>query len=97
MRALLVSRSLPSALAMRAVVLWLLLRASLSMVLMVLSGLLPNPIAIIVICTIVGIVDIRRRRETMLWHNLGVSTTQLASLFLLTAVTGEMLLALTLL
>jgi lipopolysaccharide export LptBFGC system permease protein LptF len=56
----------------------------------------PGPVAIVVICAVVGIVDLRRRRETMLWENLGVSTLQLASLFMLVAAIGELLLALSL-
>jgi hypothetical protein len=102
LRALPLSRSVLRALVTRAVVLWMLLRAFLTAVFLLLPSSAvnggqaesphPDPVAIIVICTLVGVIDTRRRGEAMLWANLGVPMTQLTLLFAVTATVAETLL-----
>lgn len=53
----------------------------------------PNPIAVVILCALPGITDIRRRREGVFWTNLGVSSIQLTLLFTLVATAAEILLA----
>ncbi|MDB4883021.1 MAG: hypothetical protein JWL95_1787 [Gemmatimonadetes bacterium] len=107
MRALLFSRSLPIALAARAAASWALLRTLITAVFLlvppteatatrVAEPSSPNPIAVILLCVIVGIVDLRRRREIMLWGNLGVSLAQLTLFFAVIATIGELFIALVL-
>jgi hypothetical protein len=97
LRALAFSRTLVRALAMRAVALWALIRVAVTIVFLLMSGgARPNPVAVILICAIVGMVDIRRRREAVLWKNLGVSTSQLVLIFAAAATIGESMIALVL-
>jgi hypothetical protein len=85
---------------MRGVILWALLRVLVTAAMLFAAtgspspmSSSPNPVAVIVLCTLLGSVDIRRRREGVLWANLGVSSAQLALLFTLVAAAGETLLA----
>ena len=50
-------------------------------------------LGLLLLTVILGVVDVRRRRERVLLGNLGVSDLQLASFFALSAVMGELLLA----
>lgn len=104
MRALLLSRSLSRALATRAVIVWAMVRLLVSAVFALVppeitaSGATiratPSHAVIIALAVIVGMVDLRRRGEWMLWANLGISVMQLALLFAGTALAGELLLSL---
>ena len=101
MRALVAARSVPRTLATRGATLWLLTRVLISFVFAVpriagADAAHPNPGAVVAICVLVGLVDLRRRGEEMLWSNLGVSRTQLVALFAATAAIGEIVLALAL-
>jgi hypothetical protein len=101
MRALPLARSLPRTLATRAATLWVLVRMLIGVVFLLArtgggAAPRPNPVLVIAICTIVGIVDLRRRGEETLWSNLGVSRTQLVLVFVATAIVGEIVLALVL-
>ena len=101
MRALVLARSVPRTLAMRGATLWVLIRMLIGVVFLLLrtggaEAPRPNPVLIIAICAIVGLIDLRRRGEEMLWSNLGVSRTQLVLLFVATAIIGEIMLGLVL-
>ncbi|MEO8564061.1 MAG: hypothetical protein ABI601_18415 [bacterium] len=101
MIALNLSWSAIRALVTRAVVLWALLRALVTAVMLMasatggsgdrLAG--PRPFAVVVLCAVLGLVDLKRRREASLWANLGLSRTHLAFLFAIAATAGELLLA----
>lgn len=102
------TRTLPHAalraLLLRATVLWALLRMLVAAAVLMaesmsasasdMSTSFGNPVGLIVLCSILGIVDIRRRQELVLWGNLGLSATQLATIFALVAGSGELLLSL---
>jgi hypothetical protein len=107
MIALTVSRSALRDMIMRAVVLWALLRALVTAVMLMGSVFIPvaegttphrasgpSPIAVVILCALLGMIDLRRRHESALWANLGVSSAQLALLFTVTAIAGEIVLAL---
>jgi len=84
------------ALALRAAILWVLVR-----LLMGAAGSvseeggasLDSPIGIILLCCALCLVDIRRRHERALWANLGISLAVIGSLFAFVAATGEGVLA----
>ncbi len=82
------------ALLLRATVLWALLRMLVAAAARIAETSFSDPVGLIVLCSVVGIVDIRRRRELVLWGNLGLSVTQLATIFALVAGSGELLLSL---
>ena len=88
------------ALAMRAVVLWALMRTLLAAILLLgarssaeAAVTVPNPLLVIVLCSVLAIVDVRRRHERMLWANLGCSPAQLTVPFAIVAAAGEVLLS----
>ena len=104
MTTLALPRAALRALLLRAGVLWVLLRmllvaASLLAALTrddpveVAKSALGNPVQVVVLCTVVGLIDVRRRKEIALWNNLGLSSTQLTLLFALVATVAELLLA----
>ena len=103
MTTLAISRSALRAILVRALFLWGLLRALVTLVYSLMPSYAsdgmplppprPSPIAVVVLCTLLGIIDLRRRKEALLWANLGLSTTQLALLFAAAAVTGELMIA----
>lgn len=81
-------------LLVRAGVLYVLLRALLAGVSLVATGETggsPDSPLGTVIATIVGLVDIRRRGEFVLWYNLGVGRWQIAMLYMSIAALGESL------
>jgi ABC-type nitrate/sulfonate/bicarbonate transport system permease component len=102
MVALVFSRSALRVLITRAMVLWALLRALVTAVMLMAStsggaddriaG--PRPLAVVVLCALLGMLDVKRRHETALWINLGISMAQVALLFAIAAGVGETLLAL---
>jgi len=101
MRALALAGSVPRTLVTRGATLWVLSRLLVGAVFAMLRTggaevARPNPAAIIVICAIVGLVDLGRRGEATLWANLGVSRAQLVLVFAVTATIGEIVLALVL-
>jgi hypothetical protein len=55
---------------------------------------LESPLGVVLLAMALGAVDIRRRGETILWADLGYSPIVAPSLFALTAMLGELLLAL---
>jgi hypothetical protein len=82
----------------RAITLWALTRLGIALLPIAIAqpfGLVePNPLALIMLCGIVGLLDIRVRGERMLWANLGMHDRWLFALGLLTAATAESVLAL---
>jgi hypothetical protein len=56
------------------------------------SGL-ESPIGVVALAGVLGLVDVRRRGETIFWANLGYSPAVAPSVFGLVAVVGELLLA----
>ena len=103
MTALAISRSALGALLARALVLWALVRTLVTLVYLLMPSYAnegssvpprPSPIAVVILCTLIGIIDLRRRREVSLWANLGLSTAQLALLFAVAATIGESVTAL---
>lgn len=54
----------------------------------------PSPLAIVLLCGVVGLIDVQVRGEPILWANLGVARTGLYVLYAATAVLAESLLAL---
>ena len=82
---------------MRALMLWVLVRA-LYFAVAVMAGaggagdpLAPNPLWVLVVCTLLFFADVRRRGEHALWGNLGISKTQLALLCAAVCIAGETL------
>jgi hypothetical protein len=53
-----------------------------------------NPAGIVALVTILGVIDLRRRNERMLWQNLAYGTWQTSGLFTAVATVGELLIAL---
>ncbi|HKP16733.1 MAG TPA: hypothetical protein VJT85_11720 [Gemmatimonadaceae bacterium] len=97
----------PSALrvlTLRSFVLWALVHALTFVALAMMQGAdsvgeaamnpaRPNPLWVTAVSTMLLMVDVRRRGERAMWGNLGVSTTQLATLAAMVCVAGEALLA----
>jgi hypothetical protein len=52
-----------------------------------------SPFGIVVLVTLLGAIDLRRRGEAMLWADLGYSPVVTAGVFGAVAFTGELLLA----
>jgi hypothetical protein len=84
----------------RAVMLWALVRlivASLPLATGAPFGSIPpSPIAIVLLCGVVGLVDVSVRGERILWANLGVHRRILYAAYAATAIPAECLLALVL-
>lgn len=84
----------------RAVMLWALVRlivASLPLATSAPFGSMPpSPIGIVLLCGLVGLVDISVRGERILWANLGVQRRVLYALYAAAAIPAECLLALVL-
>ncbi len=80
------------ALLLRAVVLWILVRLLVGSV-GALTGddgpSLNSPLGIIMISCALGLVDIRRRHERVLWANLGISLVAAGTVFASIATIGE--------
>lgn len=95
------TRSVPwaavRALALRAAILWILVRLMVGVAGAVADDggtSLDSPLGIILLCCALGLVDIRRRHERALWANLGISLVVIGSLFALVAALGEVALGL---
>lgn len=82
----------------RAAVLWALTRllfAALPMAVgLPFGSISPSPIAVVPLCGIVGLIDVRVRGERVLWANLAVSDAVLFAIYAAAAVPAEVLLAL---
>lgn len=85
----------------RAVVLWGLIRlifAALPLAIgLAFGSLSPHPIGIVFLSGIVGLIDVSRRGERILWANLGMPPKGLYALYAAAAIPAECLLALALL
>jgi hypothetical protein len=80
------------ALLLRAVVLWILVRLLVVAVGALMEGggpSLNSPLGVILICCALGLVDIRRRHERVLWANLGISLVAAGTVFASIATIGE--------
>lgn len=88
-------------LALRAAVGYLMLRALLLVVALLLVAFagggdvtqLGSPVGIVLVATAVGSIDIRRRGESLFWANLGYSPLVTRGLFTVMAVLGEVAIA----
>jgi hypothetical protein len=84
----------------RALLLWLLTRLAIAVLPLSIGGsfgsLQPHPFALVLLCGVVGLIDIRRRHEWILWANLGISPLGLAAIYATAAVPAEWVLALAL-
>ena len=82
----------------RADVLWALVRLVVAVAPLVAGapfGSVPaSPIGVVILCGFVGLIDVKRRRERVLWANLGVSRRALYVMFAAGAIPAECLLAL---
>ena len=56
----------------------------------------PSPFGLVLLCGIVGLIDVRLRGERMLWANLGVTPQTLYAIYAAAAVPGEFVLAIAL-
>jgi hypothetical protein len=98
MRRLPTNVSILARVAPRAVLLWGLIR--LVFVALPLAGgaigvsLAPPPPFIVLFCGVVGLADIHRRGEGMLWANLGIARPALFAVYAVTAIPAEVALAL---
>ena len=85
-------------LALRAAILYVLLRLLLAAVSAIGAGSdapsFDSPFGIVLLVTALGAIDIRRRGESMLWANLGYPTFVLWGIFGAVALVGELLLLL---
>jgi hypothetical protein len=94
--AMLPNRLLTSALLRRSTRLWMVVRAALSG-LVFLAGTNPlrlpvaTTVGVLVICVAVGYVELHINHERDLFANLGIKRRNLALLFLMPALAGEML------
>lgn len=61
-----------------------------------LGSMSTSPVAIVLLCGIVGLIDVQVRGEPILWANLGVARKGLYALYAATAMLAESLLALAL-
>lgn len=52
-----------------------------------------NPVGIVILVTLLGVIDLRRRNEKMLWSNLAYSGWHTAGVFAAAGTLGEFLLA----
>ena len=84
----------------RAAVLWVLVRLTFAAVPLAagapFGSIPPSPIALVLLCGVVGLVDVSVRRERILWANLGVQRRVLYGAYAVAAIPGECLLALVL-
>src|SRR6185436_15903264 len=81
----------------RAFVLWALVRVGFVMIALAgraLTGIGPSqgPIGIILLCGLVGLIDVQRRGERALWANLGTPSHVLFLIGCAAAVPGEIVL-----
>jgi hypothetical protein len=85
-------------LLVRAIMVYVLLRIALAFLGQVAHngpGLpLDNPVGIVLLMALLGIIDIRVRQERLFWANLGYSMWNIGALFALVATAGECLVAL---
>lgn len=54
----------------------------------------PNPLAVVLLCGVVGLIDVQVRGERMLWANLGIAPAWLYSVAVAVAILAEWALAL---
>lgn len=84
----------------RAILLWALVRlvfAVLPLAAGAAFGSMPvPPVGVIILAGALGLLDVRVRRERVLWGNLGVMTGTLAAAYAGAAASGELLLAMVL-
>lgn len=84
----------------RAVAIWALTRLSVAMLPLAIGGaigsLSPSAAGMVVVCGAVGLIDIRVRRERILWANLGVPTVFLFVVYAAAAAVSEALVTLVL-
>jgi hypothetical protein len=82
----------------RAFVLWALIRlvfAALGLASGAIgASLSPPPMGVVLLCGLVGLIDVRVRRERVLWANLGVTPQVLFATYSAAAVPAEIALAL---
>lgn len=81
----------------RAFVLWGLIRlafAALPLAAGAMPGsIAPPPIAVVLLCGLVGLIDVRLRGEDVLWANLGVTRVGLCATYVVAAIPAECVLA----
>jgi hypothetical protein len=102
MSTLAMPRAAVRALSTRVLVLWALVHGLYGVVTLLGASptaaspdpLAPNALWLVVVCTALLFVDVRRRGERALWGNLGISATQLAVLCAAVCLIAEMLLTL---
>jgi hypothetical protein len=82
----------------RAAVLWALVRLIVAVAPLAAGGAFgsvpASPIGVVVLCGFVGLIDVHRRGERVLWANLGVPRRALYVMFAASAIPAECLLAL---
>ena len=82
----------------RAIVIWLLVRLLLGTIPLAVgapfASMPPSPIGVVLLCGILGLVDVRVRGERILWGNLGVGPGALATAYAAPPIPAEILIAL---
>lgn len=86
--------------APRAVIIWGLTRLLIAALPMTSGGgfgsISPPPMAVVLLAGVIGLIDVRVRREGILWGNLGVTYGVLYALYAAAAIPAEWVLALAL-
>ena len=81
----------------RALVLWTLVRLGVGLLPLAIGqpfgSAAPSPPAVILLCGVVGLIDIHVRGERMLWANLGVPSLWLYAISVAVAIPAELALA----
>ncbi len=84
----------------RAVVVWGLTRLVFAALPMAIgepfSSMPPNPISVVLLSGVVGLIDVRVRGERVLWANLGERSVVLYAIYAAAAIPAEVLLAIAL-
>lgn len=82
--------------ALRATVLWVVIRLAVAVVPLAAGeaagSISPSPVAVVLLCGVVGLIDVRVRGERVLWANLGIRPRALFVAYAVAAIVCEVLL-----